>query len=65
MTALLDARTVESVLGMRDAIDLLEQTLAHQAAGATFASPKFVSEFDGGNQPRQSAHGARSRMWNM
>lgn len=48
MTALLDARAVESVLGMREAIDLLEQTFAHQAEGATFASPKFVSEFDGG-----------------
>ena len=48
MTVLLDARAVESALGMRDAIDLLEQALAHQAAGATSASPKFVSEFDGG-----------------
>lgn len=33
---------------MRDAIDLLEQTFRHQAEGATFVSPKFVSEFDGG-----------------
>ena len=48
MTVLLDASAVESVLGMRDAIDLLEKAFAHQAAGATFASPKFVSEFDGG-----------------
>jgi len=48
VTVLLDASAVESVLGMRDAIDLLEKAFAHQAAGATFASPKFVSEFDGG-----------------
>ena len=48
MTQLLDAQAVESVLGMREAIDLLEQALAHQAEGAVFASPKFVSEFDGG-----------------
>jgi ornithine cyclodeaminase/alanine dehydrogenase len=48
VTALLDAHAVEGVLGMREAIDLLEQTLAHQAAEATFASPKFVSAFDGG-----------------
>jgi ornithine cyclodeaminase/alanine dehydrogenase len=48
VTQLLDAQSVASTLSMRDAIDLLEQALAHQAAGATFASPKFVSEFDGG-----------------
>ena len=48
MTQLLDAQMVASVLGMRDAIDLLEQALAHQAEGAVFASPKFVSEFTGG-----------------
>ncbi len=48
MTARLASRAVESVLGMREAIDLLEQTFAHQSEGATFASPKHVSEFDGG-----------------
>ncbi|MCC7484031.1 MAG: ornithine cyclodeaminase family protein [Burkholderiales bacterium] len=48
MTVLLDAHAVEGVLGMRDAIDLLEQAFAHEAAGATFVSPKFVSEFEQG-----------------
>ena len=48
MTVLLDARAVEGALDMRDAIDLLEQAYAHQAGGGTFASSKFVSEFDGG-----------------
>src|SRR5688572_32945575 len=48
MTLLLDAARLESVLSMRDAIDLLERTLAHQARGATSVSPKFSTEFEGG-----------------
>lgn len=48
MTQLLDAQAVASVLGMREAIDLLEQAFAHQSDGAVYTSPKFVSEFDGG-----------------
>lgn len=48
MTLLLDAARLEGVLSMRDAIDLLEKTLAHQAQGATSVSPKFTTDFEGG-----------------
>lgn len=48
MTALLDAGHLEGVIGMREAIDLLEKTLAHEATGHTSVSPKFTSEFAGG-----------------
>ncbi len=40
---------LQGVLSMRDAIDLLERALAHEAAGRTYVSPKFVSEFEGGS----------------
>jgi alanine dehydrogenase len=40
---------LRGVLGMRDAIDLLEQALAHEAAGKTIVSPKFVTDFEGGS----------------
>jgi alanine dehydrogenase len=48
MTLLLDAARLEGVLSMRDAIDLLEKTLAHQAQGATSVSPKFTTDFEDG-----------------
>src|SRR5262245_61111687 len=48
MIAMLDIKAIEGVLGMRDAIDLLEKTLAHEAGGATSVSPKFTTDFDGG-----------------
>lgn len=48
MTLMLDAGSIDGVLGMNDAIDLLEAAFRNEAAGATFASPKFVTEFQGG-----------------
>ena len=48
MTVMLGQEVLAGVLGMRDAIDLLETTLSHEAAGRTSISPKFVTEFSGG-----------------
>ncbi|MBY0266657.1 MAG: ornithine cyclodeaminase family protein [Burkholderiales bacterium] len=48
MTAILDINALEGVIGMRDAIDLLEATLPHEAAGSTTVSPKFITDFDSG-----------------
>jgi ornithine cyclodeaminase/alanine dehydrogenase-like protein (mu-crystallin family) len=48
MTALLTLESLEGVIGTREAIDLLEATLAHEATGRTSASPKFTTEFEGG-----------------
>jgi len=39
---------LEGVLDMRETMDLLERMLSHEAAGRTFAAPKFNAEFDGG-----------------
>jgi ornithine cyclodeaminase/alanine dehydrogenase-like protein (mu-crystallin family) len=48
MTVMLGVDRLEGVIGMRDAIDLLEKMLAHEALGRTSVSPKFTTEFDGG-----------------
>jgi ornithine cyclodeaminase/alanine dehydrogenase-like protein (mu-crystallin family) len=48
MVAMLDLASIDGLLGMGDAIDLLEQTLRHEARGGTSASPKFTTEFKGG-----------------
>ena len=48
MALLLGADALEGVLGMRDAIDLLEQVSRHEAEGRTFISPRLNSIFDGG-----------------
>jgi alanine dehydrogenase len=48
MVAMLDFASIEGVLSMREAIDLLEKTLAHEAHGSTSVSPKFTTEFEGG-----------------
>ena len=40
---------LKGVLGMPDAIGLLEDMLRHEAAGRTATSPKFVSDFEGGS----------------
>lgn len=48
MTVLLGVDQLEGVLGMREAIDLLEKTLAHEAAGHTSVSPKFNTDFQSG-----------------
>jgi alanine dehydrogenase len=48
MALLLGADALEGVLGMRDAIDLLETASRHEAQGRTFVSPRLNSVFDGG-----------------
>ena len=48
MTAILDIQSMQGVIGMREAIDLLEATLPHEAAGDTAVSPKFITDFDSG-----------------
>jgi alanine dehydrogenase len=48
MAVMLGRSALEGAIGMRAAIDLLEQTLAHEAAGATAVSPKHVTDFKGG-----------------
>ncbi len=48
MTVMLGIDALDGAIAMRDAIDLLESTLAHEEAGKTSASPKFVTNFEGG-----------------
>jgi ornithine cyclodeaminase/alanine dehydrogenase-like protein (mu-crystallin family) len=45
---MLDAKALEGVLGMRDAIDLLEEMSRHEASGRTFISPRLNTTFEGG-----------------
>lgn len=49
MAVTLGFEALRDVLGMRDAIDLLEEAFFHEAAGKTLVSPKYVTEFDGGS----------------
>jgi alanine dehydrogenase len=48
MAITLGFEALRGVLGMRDAIDLLEATCAHEAAGKTVVSPRLSTTFDGG-----------------
>lgn len=48
MAVMLGYEALQGVLGMRDAIDLLEKSLAHEAAGMTRVSAKVVTSFKGG-----------------
>jgi alanine dehydrogenase len=48
VTAILDISATGGVLSMRDCIDLLEGTLAHEETGRTSVSPKFTTAFEGG-----------------
>ena len=48
MTVMLGYEVMRDAIGMREAIDLLERAFAHDAAGKTSISPKFVTSFDGG-----------------
>jgi ornithine cyclodeaminase/alanine dehydrogenase len=48
MALLLSYETMQGVLGMRDAIDLLERAALHEAAGRTVVSPRLNSSFDNG-----------------
>jgi ornithine cyclodeaminase/alanine dehydrogenase-like protein (mu-crystallin family) len=49
MTAMIGIDALAGVIGMREAIDLLERTIAHEAAGRTSVSPKFVTDFENGS----------------
>jgi len=48
MAVMLGLEALEGVLGMRDAIDLLEEASSHEAAGKTFTSPRLNTVFEGG-----------------
>jgi alanine dehydrogenase len=49
MTAMIGIDALEGVIGMDEAIDLLERTIAHEAAGRTSVSPKYVTDFENGS----------------
>jgi alanine dehydrogenase len=48
MAVMLGYGDLKGAIGMPEAISLLEATLAHEAAGATSVSPKYVTDFKGG-----------------
>jgi ornithine cyclodeaminase/alanine dehydrogenase-like protein (mu-crystallin family) len=48
MAVTLGFEALRNALTMRDAIDLLERALAHDAAGKTVVSPKFNTDFKAG-----------------
>lgn len=48
MAIVLGAEVLAGVIGMRGAIDLLEQMSRHEAAGKTFLSPRLNATFEGG-----------------
>jgi ornithine cyclodeaminase/alanine dehydrogenase-like protein (mu-crystallin family) len=45
---MLGFEALRGVIGMREAIALLEEALVHEAAGRTMVSPKFVTDFESG-----------------
>jgi len=49
MAQFIDHDAVRQTLGWSDAIDLLEEMSRHEAAGRTFVSPKFNSDFETGS----------------
>jgi ornithine cyclodeaminase/alanine dehydrogenase-like protein (mu-crystallin family) len=49
MTVLLDLKTLDGVISMRDAINLLDQAARHEAAGRTVASPRTHVDFERGS----------------
>ena len=48
MTAMIGIDALNGAIDMPEAIDLLERTIAHEEAGRTSVSPKFVTEFENG-----------------
>lgn len=48
MAIMLGCDALQGVLDMRETMDLLERMLSHEAAGRTFAAPKFTADFEGG-----------------
>lgn len=49
MSVMLGYKTLAGVLSMCEAIDLLERAFAHETAGATAVSPKYVTDFHSGS----------------
>lgn len=49
MTAMIGVDALDGAIGMHEAIDLLERTIAHEAAGRTSVSPKYVTDFENGS----------------
>ena len=49
MTAMIGIDALDGAIGMHEAIDLLERTIAHEEAGRTSVSPKFVTDFENGS----------------
>lgn len=49
MAVMLGYGALKGAIGMSEAIDLLETTLRHEAAGKTFISPKFNTDFGTGS----------------
>jgi alanine dehydrogenase len=49
MAVMLGYETLRGALHMQEAIDLLEHAFAHEFAGATVVSPKFVTDFRSGS----------------
>jgi len=49
MAVMLGYEALKGVIGMSEAIDLLEATLRHETAGRTFISPKFNCDFGTGS----------------
>lgn len=49
MAVVLDYATMDGALAMPEVIDLLERALAHEAAGDTAVSQKYITEFKGGS----------------
>ena len=49
MAVMLGYETLRGALRMQEAIDLLERAFAHECAGATVVSPKFVTDFPSGS----------------
>jgi alanine dehydrogenase len=49
MAVILGFERLKGLLAMREAIDLLEETLLHEGMGRTFVSPKLITEFEGGS----------------
>src|SRR5258706_14835331 len=48
MAVMLGFEALQGAISMKEAIDLLEEALAHEAAGRTVASPKHITDFEGG-----------------
>lgn len=48
MTAMIGSDALQGAIGMQEAIDLLVRTIAHEEAGRTTVSQKFITPFENG-----------------